>query len=103
MSGPYAAVFLIEGGYGELTPHPALRGHLQSTRQEPPTAVALRHAPAGAAPRGKALGLCRQLAVGLAGEALVVHNIPLMGRGGDFGHVVVDAGGEVQTAVLDGG
>ena len=52
MSGPYVAVFLIEGGYGELTPHPALRGHLQSTRQEPPTAVALRHAPAGAAPRG---------------------------------------------------
>ena len=30
-----------------------LRGQLQSTRQEPPTAVALRHAPAGAAPQGK--------------------------------------------------
>ena len=59
MSGPYVAAFLIKGSYGELTPHPALRGHLQSTRQEPSTAVALRHAPAGAAPRGKALGLCR--------------------------------------------
>ena len=56
MSGPYVAAFLIKGGYGELTPHPALRGHLQSTRQEPPTAVALRHAPAGAAPQGKAHG-----------------------------------------------
>ena len=54
MSGPYVAAFLIKGSYGELTPHPALRGHLQSTRQEPSTAVALRHAPAGAAPRGKA-------------------------------------------------
>ena len=30
-----------------------LRGQLQSPRQEPPPAVALRHAPAGAAPRGK--------------------------------------------------
>lgn len=28
MSGPYAAAFLIKGGYGELTPHPALWGHL---------------------------------------------------------------------------
>ena len=41
MSGPYVAAFLIKGSYGELTPHPALRGHLQSTRQEPSTAVAL--------------------------------------------------------------
>ena len=55
MSGPYVAAFLIKDSYGELTPHPALRGHLQSTRQEPSTAVALRHAPAGAAPRGKPL------------------------------------------------
>ena len=53
MSGPYVAAFLIKGSYGEHTPHPALRGHLQSTRQEPSTAVALRHAPAGAAPQGK--------------------------------------------------
>ena len=30
-----------------------LRGQLQSPCQVPPTAVALRHAPAGAAPRGK--------------------------------------------------
>ena len=28
---------IIKGSYGELTPHPALRGHLQSTRQEPST------------------------------------------------------------------
>ena len=28
MSGPYAAAFLIKGSYGELTRHPALRGHL---------------------------------------------------------------------------
>ena len=34
-----------------------LRRQLQSTRQEPPTAVALRHAPAGAAPRGEAFFL----------------------------------------------
>ena len=27
MSGPYVAAFLIKGSYGELTPHPALRGH----------------------------------------------------------------------------
>ena len=32
MPGPYAAAFLIKDSYGELTPHPALRGHLQSTR-----------------------------------------------------------------------
>ena len=32
MSGPYVAAFLIKGSYGEHTPHPALRGHLQSTR-----------------------------------------------------------------------
>ena len=30
-----------------------LRGQLQSPCQVPPTAVALRHAPAGAAPQGK--------------------------------------------------
>ena len=34
-----------------------LRGQLQSPRQEPPLAVALRHAPAGAAPWGKAFCL----------------------------------------------
>ena len=28
MSGPYVAAFLIKDSYGELTPHPALRGHL---------------------------------------------------------------------------
>ena len=28
MSGLYVAAFLIKGSYGELTPHPALRGHL---------------------------------------------------------------------------
>ena len=77
MPGPYVAAFLIKGSYGELTPHPALRGHLQSTRQEPSTAVALRHAPAGAAPRGKALGLCRQLAVGFAGEAVSYTHLTL--------------------------
>ena len=32
---------------------PMLKGELQSPCQEPPTAVALRHAPAGAAPRRK--------------------------------------------------
>ena len=34
-----------------------LRAQLQSTREERPSAVALRHAPAGAAPRGKPLEL----------------------------------------------
>ena len=36
MSGPYVAAFLIKGSYGELTPHPALRGHLfpQGGRQK---------------------------------------------------------------------
>ena len=48
-----------------------LRGQLQSTRQEPPTAVALRHAPAGAAPQWKPFAVgatigrphCRRLTV----------------------------------------
>ena len=47
MPGPYAAAFLIKGSYGELTPHPALRGYLQSTRQEPSTDTRLRAQPLG--------------------------------------------------------
>ena len=82
----------LVGFHGSVAPHPAC-GHLQSARQEPPAAVALRHAPAGAAPRGKAfarLYLVRQTVgvVVLAADGVLGHNVGVGGSLGGGGIVV---------------